>query len=368
MGSEPPDPDLPAADGAAPPAVRGRWHPPRSSLAVSARLDAADGAFAVVGEDGARLTAGAPAEVAISDRVGRIPRRLTFADGSVFETGDNDAVDRLVAGLRGAAGARVAGWVHRLEAFHPRLVALAALVVVFLLAIYHYALPAMVEVAVLVTPPVVPELLSEGALSSMDQLVLDPSRLSEDEQASIRADFAALAAASSVGSDRLRLEFRDGGGLGPNAFALPDGTVVLTDALVRFAGGDRDLVLGVLGHEIGHVAGQHSLRQLYRAAGISGLVMVIGGDVGGGVEDLLVQGGGLLSLAYSRDHERAADRYGVALMRTAGRDPAGLARFFERLEAEHRGGDGPAFLSTHPGTPERRREILQQAGEAAAGP
>ena len=353
--------------------ARGHWHPPRSSLAIPARLVAEDGGFAVVGDDGARLAAGAPAEVAISDRVGRIPRRLTFADGSVFATGDNDAVDGLVAGFRAAAGGRgiggrVFGWVHRLEAFHPRLVVLAALVVVFLLAIYHYALPAMVEVAVIVTPPVVPELLSQGALSSMDQLVLDPSRLPESEQASIRDDFAALAAASSVGADGLRLLFRHGGAIGPNAFALPDGTVVLTDELVCFADGDRDLVLGVLGHEIGHVAGEHSLRQLYRAAGIAGLVMVIGGDVGGGVEDLLVQGGGLLSLAYSRDHERAADRYGVELMRKAGRDPAGLARFFERLEAEHGAGEGPAFLSTHPGSPERRREILQQAREAAAGP
>lgn len=348
--------------------MRGHWHPPRSSLTVPAGLVSAGGDLVVVGDDGERLAAGAAATVAVSDRIGRIPRRLTFADDSVFETGDNDGIDRLAAGLAGSTGARVSGWVHRLEAFHPRLVVLGLVVVVFLLAIYHYALPAMVEVAVLVTPPVVPALLSQGALSSMDQLVLAPSRLPEREQASIRADFAVLAAASSLEPGRLRLEFRDGKSLGPNAFALPDGTVVLTDELVRFADGDRDLVLGVLGHEIGHVAGEHSLRQLYRAAGIAGLVMVIGGDVGGGVEDLLVQGGGLLSLAYSRDHERAADQYGVALMRTAGRDPAGLARFFERLEAEHRGGEGPAFLSAHPGTPERRREILQQAGEAATGP
>lgn len=34
-----------------------------------------------------------------------------------------------------------------------------------------------------------------------------------------------------------------------------------------------------------------------------GLIMLIGGDIGKGMEDILVQGGGLLALSYSRAQE-----------------------------------------------------------------
>lgn len=49
--------------------------------------------------------------VRISARVGRVPRRFTFADGSLFETGDNDAVDAWLGARRLHRG----GLVHELE-------------------------------------------------------------------------------------------------------------------------------------------------------------------------------------------------------------------------------------------------------------
>ena len=62
-------------------------------------------------------------------------------------------------------------------------------------------------------------------------------------------------------------EFRDMPRIGPNAFALPGGTVVVTDALLSRFGGTCG---GALAHEIfGHVVEEHGLRQLYRSLGIS---------------------------------------------------------------------------------------------------
>ena len=87
----------------------------------------------------------------------------------------------------------------------------------------------------------------------------------------------------------------------------------------------------MLAHEIGHVEHQHSLRQLYRAAGVSALIMLIGGDIGSGTEDILVQGSALLSLSYSRSAEAEADRHSVELMYKAGHDPKAIAHFFELL-------------------------------------
>lgn len=339
-------------------AISGIWHPPRASRAEPARFTSAEGLATVTGAGGAGLVEGAVAGLSVSKRVGRIPRRITFADGSVFETEDNDAVDHWLKSHRGWW----VGIVHRLERFHPRLILLAVIVIALCAGLYRYALPLAVEAAVAVTPPAAPRLISEGVLGSLDQTILAPSHLDEEKREAIMADFRALAGHTPAGADAFTLHFRRGGPIGPNAFALPDGTIVLTDELVKLVN-DEDAVLGVLAHEIGHVVHQHSLRRLYHAAGITGLIMFIGGDIGSGMEELLVQGAGLMTLSYSREQESEADRYSVDLMAKAGRQPAGLARLLEVLRDDLGDDSDNDFFSTHPATPERIEEVRRHAAE-----
>lgn len=337
--------------------VRGAWFPPGSSRRVEATISrAADGDLIVVAGD-AVLARAASAEIEFSARIGSIPRRLAFPDGSLFDTADNDGIDRL-----GAAP----GAVHELERFRPRLFVFAAIVVGLCFLIYRYAVPALVEVAVAITPPVVPQLMSQGALASLDETLLAQSELPEARQAAIREGFERLAGLSPRGVDGYALHFRKGESIGPNAFALPDGSIVLTDELVSLAPG-QDAVFGVLAHEIGHVEREHSLRQLYRAAGIAALIMLIGGDIGSGAEDILVQGSALVGLSYSRSQEAEADRSSVELMLKAGRDPAAIVGFLEivrdKLEKSH----GTDVFSTHPATQERIEAVKAYAEESAAG-
>lgn len=298
--------------------------------------------------------------IKVSDRIGSIPRRLNLTNDSLFETPDNDAID----GLLKANNADRTGWIAELEQFRPRLIGFVA--VVFLLAtlIYRYALPALVELAVLVTPPVVPQWLSSGTLASLDQTMLSASRLSPAEQQPIREGFDKIAGFSTRGTAGYKLNFRDGGFIGPNAFALPDGTLVITDQLIRMANNDTEMILGVLAHEIGHVEKDHSLRQMYRAAGLAGLIMLIAGDIGSGGEEVLTDGAALLALSYSRGAESEADRISVDLMAKAGHDPLAIGRFFKLLEEKLGDKGGTNMLSTHPGTPERRKQIEEWAKEA----
>lgn len=307
------------------------------------------------------MSVGDLARTEFSARVGRVPRRITFADGSLFETEDNDAIDA----WRKRHGKT--GFVHELERFHPRL--LAFVVVVFLLAglVYRYAVPALVEVAVLVTPPAVTQWMASGTLLSLDQAVFSETKLPEARQSEIRQAFNQVAALSSRGVAGYNLNFREGGVIGPNAFALPDGTLVITDELVELTDGDMDMIIGVLAHEIGHVEEEHSLRQLYRAAGMAGLIMLIAGDVGAAGEDILTNGAALMSLSHSRDAENEADRISVELMAKAGRDPRAIGRFFARLEEKLGLNGESSFLSTHPGTAERRKAIDDHAKVIGAG-
>ncbi|MEO5324378.1 M48 family metalloprotease [Mesorhizobium sp. CC13] len=345
------------------PVVAGLWRKAGEARAVDALLAiGADGAASVTGSDGAVLAWGAFQGTKVSDRVGSIPRQVTYPDGGVFETGDNDGVDRLVASHSSGS----AGFIHKLERFRPRLALFVLATIVLGSAVYRYAMPLLVEVAISVTPPVVTTLMSKSALASLDQAIFEPSKLSAERQKSLSDGFAELVAQTDeTPSERTAyaLTFRTGGPIGPNAFALPDGTVVLTDELVELAGKDDEMILGVLGHEIGHVDHKHSLRQLYRAAGVTALIMLIGGDIGSGTEDIMVQGAALFSLSYSRDAETDADRFSVALMHKAGKDPAAIARFFELLRDKLGDRAEGNFLSTHPATPERIAETRRYASE-----
>ena len=307
------------------------------------------------------VAVGDMARTEISARVGRIPRRISFADGALFETEDNDAVDLWLK----RPGKR--RFVPELERFHPRLLAVVLAVFLFAGLIYRYAVPALVEVAVLVTPPAVTQWMASGTLLSLDQAVFDDSKLPDARQAEIRLAFNSIADHASRGRAGYNLNFRHGGVIGPNAFALPDGTLVITDELIELADGEMDMIIGVLAHEIGHVERDHSLRQLYRAAGMAGLIMLIAGDVGAAGEDILTNGAALMTLSHSRDAESEADRISVELMAKAGRDPRAIGHFFARLE-EKLGTDGESsFLSTHPGTAERRKAIDDHARSVGSG-
>lgn len=340
--------------------VAGTWFPSGASRRADAELtvDAAGNWLAAV--NGAVVARGQRGEVHLSERVGSIPRRVTFPDGSLFETIDNEGVDRLAGVDPSGAG------VDGLERFRPRLFVFAAVAVALCWAIYRFAVPVLVEVAVAVTPPVVPQMMSQGALTSLDQTITSPTGLPQSRQDTLRAGFRELAAASGRGADGYVLNFRKGGAIGPNAFALPDGNIVLTDELVELAGTDDAAIFGVLGHEIAHVEGEHSLRQLYRAAGTAALIMLIAGDIGSAAEDILVQGSALVSLSYSRSQESAADRRSVDLMLAAGKDPVAIVRFFQILQDKFGKMEGPSMLSTHPATAGRMEAVKAYAEEAKA--
>lgn len=343
--------------------VWGKWHPPGSARATAAVLVVENGMLNAIEDGGVRTLASAPlAAVEVSTRVGSIPRRITFADASVFETNDNDGIDRLIPLGSGRS------LVHRLEQFRPRLILLVVATVALGFALYRFALPVLVEVAIAVTPPVVPELLSESVLASLDQTVFEETQLPAEKKQAIAEGFARMAAltprslAAPAEGRAYTLNFRKGGFVGPNAFALPDGNIVLTDELVELASDDQ-MVLGVLAHEIGHVDREHSLRQLYRAAGATALIMLIAGDIGSGMEDILVQGSALVSLSHTRAAESEADRYSVELMHKAGNDPAAIVRFFELLRDKLGDTSKDDFLSTHPATPERIEETRRYIAE-----
>jgi Zn-dependent protease with chaperone function len=156
-----------------------------------------------------------------------------------------------------------------------------------------------------------------------------------------------------------------------NAFALPGGYIVLTRGLLREAT-DPGEVAGVLAHEVGHVAHHHPEAQMIRIAGMQVLISVATGTSGGNNASSLA---GLAAiLKSSRDAEREADAYAVAMLSAARIDPTALKHFFEKILKEEGKTSGSAFLnlgtifSTHPITTERMERIMPLPADVALRP
>ena len=330
--------------------IPGRAFPPLSAREVPARLSIDDGRAALRAETGEMLAQARARDLDVDMAVGSAPRRITFPDGTLFETEDAVAIHAVL---------KRSGWdvLQRFEVFGPHLMFFLVAAVIGVIAIWRFGLPALVSLAIALTPAPLVEAMDRGTLQTLDLSMAEPSQLDEADRVRAEAIFNHLLdhlPPDEAHERTFDLEFRDLPGMGPNALALPGGTVVLTDALVQEFP-DDDVIAGVLAHEIGHIVGDHGITQLYRSLGVFVLVSLIAGDTGPILEDMLLEGGVLLSLSYSREHEREADAYAMRLADRAGYDPAGLLAFFDSLpDAES---ESSSWASTHPASGERAQAI-----------
>lgn len=148
-----------------------------------------------------------------------------------------------------------------------------------------------------------------------------------------------------------------------NAFAAPGGQVVILRGLLDVAQSPEE-VAGVLAHEIAHVESRDATRHALRTAGSAGLLTMIIGDFTGGAAIALV-GEQLITAAYTREAEAAADIFALDMLQAADVSAQGFARFFDEL-GDMQGFEIPAYLSTHPVTTERAHQAREFAGTQLA--
>ncbi len=119
---------------------------------------------------------------------------------------------------------------------------------------------------------------------------------------------------------QIKVRFLDGSrGLGANAFALPDGTIAITDQLLLNAKSDLEIMY-VLGHEVGHVEYRHSLRRLIGQSGVAGMLAMVSGAAAARLVEASIAGQ-MFKMQYSRDMELEADKYSLQLMRESHINP-----------------------------------------------
>jgi Zn-dependent protease with chaperone function len=263
-------------------------------------------------------------------------------------------------------------------------VALAMLLLVGVLAAgYQWGVPWLARAALVAIPESADRTVGDAVLRSFDDNLLLPSAVPSARREALRTALAQAVARMQPKGQQLNYELRfhnsprvpsrrgQATRLGPNAFALPGGVIIVTDEMLQLLDGRDDVLIGVLGHELGHVQRRHGMRMLVQTTVLGAAASLVWGDVSSVLAAAPVMLG---QSAYSRQFEREADDDAVALLRANGLSPTVMIELFERLQ-KHRNADaadqdgkaGSAFdlgiaLASHPADAER----IQRFRDAAA--
>jgi len=146
-----------------------------------------------------------------------------------------------------------------------------------------------------------------------------------------------------------------------NAFAVSGGYVYITRGILAQFNNEAEL-LGVLGHEMGHVTARHSASQQSKQQ--LGQILLMGGMIASEkfreFGEYAMQGMELLFLKFSRDDETQADRLGVEYSTKIGYDASQMANFFNvlnKMQMSSESAGVPTFMSTHPDPGDRYNAV-----------
>ena len=293
-------------------------------------------------------------DIKVSTQLGKTARSLSLPNGAKCES---DAHMQINCLQENDKLSRLGKLLHTLESrWHYVLIASVAVVAV-VFGMITYGIPALAKQVAFALPATVDAKLSEGTLTFFDKHILAPSELDAEHQQRLQEKFATIVARSNDNHDYTLLFRR---GIGPNAFALPSGHIIMTDELVELAEQD-DEVLAVLAHEIGHVVHKHGLRSALQSSAVALLLTAVTGDISAASGLAAALPIILLETSYSRKFEHEADQYAFDYMQAHGIDTKHFASILHKItgDGENESKSAFTYLSTHPITAERTRRFIE---------
>lgn len=245
-------------------------------------------------------------ELALSPALGSIPRSLALPGGWVFEPDDQqqsqDWLKDIVPPSR----------LHLAE--KSRVIVLFSLVMVLVIGGWFMfdGVARTARVIAYVLPDSMADYVGAETLVLLDEQVFSRSSLSDTKQQQIHMLFAGMAEGQGFTHDQVQLHFRDWDGR-VNAFALADGSIVVTDAMVELAQTQSELA-SVLLHELAHVAHNDVMTQLVQGALFAVISAYVIGDLSALGDVLIGSAVFSLSMHHSREAEARADLYAADAM------------------------------------------------------
>lgn len=171
-------------------------------------------------------------------------------------------------------------------------------------------------------------------------------------------------------ADGIPLNFKVYDVVDVNAFACPDGSVRVFSALMDLM--DDNELLGVIGHEIGHVLKRHS-KSAFKTQLLTGafkdVVSMTGEKAAALTESQLgTLGESMINAKYSQKQEFEADDCAYDFLVKNGKNPWGMVMSFEKLQSLEGGGAQKSavfsrMFSSHPETQARIDKLTQRCNK-----
>ena len=288
--------------------------------------------------------------LSISPRVANTKRQIFTPDGNMFTTHDNDAVDAMMAKIFPQNKNTIASILYYIESHIVAINALVAVSIIAVVIFIRLIFPAIITHIAFSIPISTLNLISEKTIEYLDNQFFTTTQLSPTRINTIHAQFKEFLSTIPDKSDfTFAIKFRHSSFIGPNAFALPDGTIIITDDFVKLIQHKHELFT-ILAHETAHVLNRHGVRNILLNSGLLVVAIAIFGDVVSttmiGLPLLLIHNG------YSRDFERQADLYAIEYCRKNHISGKHFINLYKRLQ-QKAPANIPTLLSTHPADEER---------------
>ena len=212
----------------------------------------------------------------------------------------------------------------------------------------------------------------EMGLTSYEE-VLKKSKISADPALNAQVTRVGRRIADATGRTDYQWEFKVLDDAQANAFCLPGGKVAVYTGILPLTRDDAGLAV-VLGHEVSHAIARHGGERLSQEVlvktGLAATQVALSGRdpaIVQSVTALLGAGASVgLLLPWGRSQESEADHLGLVYMARAGYHPSAARDFWVRMQGAKGGQQQPQFLSTHPSSETRIKQIEGWMPEALA--
>lgn len=222
-------------------------------------------------------------------------------------------------------------------------------------------IPTLAKELTPMVPMSVKQSIDRQVMYVFDELMLKPSELDENTQQHWQQLWQKSLEQLDLQQNSYQVLFRQSPSMGANAFALPGGTIVVTDELLKLLKNNEDAVMAVVFHEIGHVEHQHGMQLIAESLATTVLMTYIFGDMEGIAELYSGSFTSIVQNQFSQQLEKEADSYAVKQLQAFDIPTSALADALLAISADHEKLDKlQQYLSSHPSV-ESRVKFAQQA-------